>query len=252
MLREELNQFLNELFAEHGIDPQSESAAQIRAIVYENDHSGRLTYWLDYVPGRNERDYCREVVATFIKMGAYVDLVRHNDDDTWADLGQQLRDWAYVEMTRRGFAYGAHTRELADNYAIQAIEDILQATFTFDTSYFAWLRLIVQRKCHQGARRLQTQKRGHNIQQVSLDEIVETIEQGQIPDPARAVEQRHDLQLALKQLTKARQEVIYLRHHKGLSPKETAKAMGRTLSSVYSLHFKALEQLKDILQLPSK
>ncbi|MGB1253396.1 MAG: RNA polymerase sigma factor [Candidatus Promineifilaceae bacterium] len=202
-----------------------------------------MKYWLGFVKGRTEQDYCHEVIQIFLEFGDYVDSVRNHDDDTWAELDPQLRSWAYKTMLQRGFPANSNTKDLADNYAVEAIEDILQTDFTFDTSYMAWLRTIVQRKCNQGARRSQTIKRGRDVIQIRLDDLVETLEQGQNNDPATQVENHLDLMQARTRLTVARNKVLYLHYERGLSFQEIAEQMDRKISAIYSLHFKALEQL---------
>jgi len=52
---------------------------------------------------------------------------------------------------------------------------------------------------------------------------------------------------AISQLSDSREQVIKLTYFKGLSPKEAAEKMEKSIGAIYNLRFYALEDLRKIL-----
>jgi RNA polymerase sigma-70 factor (ECF subfamily) len=66
--------------------------------------------------------------------------------------------------------------------------------------------------------------------------------------PALMVAQRHDLEIAMRQLTGDQQHVIALRYFAGLTTAEIAQTLERSERAVYSLEVRALAAMRHLLE----
>ena len=67
-------------------------------------------------------------------------------------------------------------------------------------------------------------------------------------DPVKDIEQRDQLQRVLQNLPEEQHQVVLLRYFTGLSLAETSAAVGRRQSTVKSQIYRALEQLKNLIE----
>jgi RNA polymerase sigma-70 factor (ECF subfamily) len=141
---------------------------------------------------------------------------------------------------------GEHLRNEADP------DDVLQEVFSRafqslagfewkgEESFYRWLRGIAENRILRAADR----KRRARVLQLRSD-VAASSTAAVSPSRALRREERFDrLQKALESLSPAHREVVLLARIEGLEVKEIARRLGKSVSAVQSLLFRALKELK--------
>jgi RNA polymerase sigma-70 factor (ECF subfamily) len=170
----------------------------------------------------------------------------------------------YDELARRVAA-----RLPARIQAIQAVEDILQITFSqafrdigdfeprTNASFGNWLARIAENRLLDAIKQHDAPKRGGDLRRVadaarddsrilSLWEWIAANDTSPSSVVARE-EALHALHVALAALPEDQREAIRLKHLEGKSLEDTAAAMGRTPDAVRGLIHRGKEQLQDAM-----
>lgn len=238
----EIEEALKSLFIEQG----SETVDKIRAIIYSNLKKGRLQV---YVNGeiKGTKDYVWLVAEKYKEMNSFMnDLQVAKITTLWEPLFKKLESWAYNYFVRKSFYADEQTKEIALECASEAVINILRAQFPYDTEFEPWARVIVTHSCQKYIER--ATKSGIPQQNIiPIDDQKNDIEDMTIQPLEQQQILRGDLIAALGKLPKARRQIIEFIYFDGLSPNEIADRIGKSVGAVYSLHFNALLDLRNIL-----
>ena len=150
-------------------------------------------------------------------------------------------------MLNKNFRLGQQTFEQAINYATEASISLITAYFPFDVNFDSWAHMLLINVCRRQIR--DTMRKKSHVPAVNLVPIDDLIETFIVPsdNPIHHQELREELLDAIDNLpNELWQQVILLRHFAEMSPKEVAEEMNRSLSAVYSLHFRAIKELRKI------
>jgi RNA polymerase sigma factor (sigma-70 family) len=96
-------------------------------------------------------------------------------------------------------------------------------------------------------RRKQKKSTAQEESLIALDDLMEAIKDPKFQDEEQQKDLKSTLDEAIAQLEGQRADVIRMLYFEGLSPKEVAQKLGKTVGAIYSLHFNALRDLKKIL-----
>lgn len=187
-----------------------------------------------------ERDILVNQIATFVIQPVTDDtalLNRVKALDPRA-LGQ-IHDQHYPEIYRFAL-YRTDDPETAEDIAAEVfvrLLDALHAGRAPQTTLRGWLFGVAAHLVADHFRRVPT---------APLDE--EFIASHSPSDEAEELVQRQQVQRALRTLTAEQQNVLSLRFGDGFSVEKTAEAMGKSVTAVKALQFRAVEALRRALQ----
>lgn len=158
------------------------------------------------------------------------------DQDAWAEIFDAFypRVFAFVRYRLRGAAE-------AEDIAAHAFEVAFSRADHFDyrgVPIGAWLMGIARNLVRDYVKKMG--RRGYE------EELVETIAPAE-PDEAAAVDLRHDLRSAMRDLTEDQQTVLTLRFLLDRSVAETAVVMSRSEDAVKNLQRRALAAMQRAL-----
>ena len=240
-LRVDIEQALNEVVQQKGI----RFSAKIRPIVLENLKNGRGNFFLQNIPNTTPRDYVLHVVETYEHLCPFIQGIQiERSSKVWEPLYEKLQKFSYNFLVKRGLYPGESTFHLAVDCAADAAIAIIQAQFPYDTDFDPWAYNFVKFSC---LKRIEKEaRRADRLKKVLYqDEARE-----QDVDPKHASGEwglQVDVLNALPDLTENRQRVLQLRYECGLSSKEIAIRMEKSVSAVDKLHFDAIRQLRHLL-----
>jgi RNA polymerase sigma-70 factor (ECF subfamily) len=158
------------------------------------------------------------------------------DRDAFRSVVEKYQDVLY------GTAYlMTGNRTIAEDHVQEAFLAAWKNIGTFRTGYplKPWLVRILVNKV------LSYQRTNANIM-VSLDANLAIDPAGD--DPAEDIAKRDQLRRVMQSLSNEQRQVVLLRYFAGLSLAETAAALGRRQGTVKSQTFRALEQLRDLIE----
>jgi RNA polymerase sigma factor (sigma-70 family) len=218
----------------------------IRPIIQANVARKRHEWFMQRNPG-GIHDYVACVAKGYRELHPYLhQLQQERDKDAWAPLFHRMLQWAYNYFLRKGFSTDSKTGELAHECATAAAMNLIGAHFPFDTDFDAWAHRIVLNACRKHMQQSFKKSAVRDEQLVDLDENLvgtdDLLRENHIGDL------REKLEKALEKLDSARRTVVQLLYFEGLSVSEVAKRMGKTVGSIYNLHFRALANLRKILK----
>ena len=221
----------------------SQTAANIRLIMHANLDRGRVE---NYIGNDIHRvgEYVQRVVDQYARLNPYMMAVQSDrSDDVWLPLFKRLQCWAYNFLLRKNFVPGLSTSIIADECATTSAINILGAYFPYDIDFEPWAHVIVINTCLRFFRD-ETKKSVIPSQNIfELDEKLASPEDISLGNQ----DERGDLLKAMSGLSDARRQVIKLHYLDELSLPEVAKAMGKSIGAIHSLHFNALQDLRKIL-----
>ena len=221
--------------------------ARIRPIVFKNFTDGRLDFFLANTPNAIPHHYVWLVVNKYEQLKPYIQRVQLERNSTeWGALYTRLQKWSYSFLKKNGLYPCEGTSRMAVDCATDAAITLLQAHFPYDTDFDPWAYNFVKYTCLKSIQKAaqQTKYIQENIFQEGLLEPQS--------DP-KANRKKWALYLdvinALMSLTENRRQVLVLRYECGLSSKEIAFRMGKSVSAVDKLHFDAIKQLRQLLHI---
>ena len=239
--RVEIEQALHEIELHKG----KEFSAKIRPIILANLENGRCVFFLENIPNTAPRNYVLHVVETYQRLSPYLLRVQiERSSEVWEPLYEKLQKLAYSFLLQRGLYPGSSTFHLAVDCAADAAIAIIQAQFPYDTDFEPWAYNFIKYCC---LKRIEKEAR-------RADRLKKVLYQ----DEAREqdIDLKHaggewglqvDVLNALSELTENRRQVLQLRYECGLSSKEIAIRIGKSVSAVDKLHFDAIRQLRHLL-----
>lgn len=215
----------------------------VERVLEENCRRGRAD---KFTNGQAEHalPYVQRVISHYLAEHEYVRALQiERADEPWAKLYQRMARCNYRHLT--ALNYPAHERwEFAQACAADAVPVIQTAHFPFDVPFDAWATVIVLNVLRQKLRSANKSAALNREQVLELDELVT-----EVPAPAgQSPDLRMDLLKAMQRLNPARQEVIQRMYVDGLSASELAAKTGRSLSSIYNLHYYAIQDLRKMMQ----
>ncbi len=241
-LKREIENALEALSEEMG----GELAARIRPILLANVDRKRLEAFVQN-DARRVRQYVRQVAEKYQVLSHQVHQLQiDKSNELWEQLLKQMQTWAYRFLVRKGYNASKRTWEYAKECASEAARSLLRAHFPYDTDFEPWARVIVRHACQKFKR--SDQKELPTIDD-SLDDLEEILRSPQNPtlDGERWKDRQSEISDALFNLLPERRQVVELKYFQGMSAKEIAEKMGESVRAVYSLQFRALHDLRKIL-----
>ncbi len=242
-LRVEIEQALEKLAELRG----DERIRRIRQVVLNNLERERLQTFMDGSCDGIEA-YVQHVDRLFAKLHKYLHQLQiERSYDVWEPLFERMQNWAYNFLLRKNFTKHPQTQELAAACATDAALILLNAYFPYDTEFDPWAHILVQNSCRKFISKNFRKSVVSEKQFVELDENLVSSEQ--LPLETRALQKEADGELlrALAQLSKARRRVIELAYFDELEAAEIAQILGKSVNAIYSLQFRALQDLRKIL-----
>ncbi|MEW5988471.1 MAG: sigma-70 family RNA polymerase sigma factor [Chloroflexota bacterium] len=223
-----------------------ETAVSLRPIIRKNLSRGRVSHFLDNHSGCQPYDYVLLVARHYEQLAPFFHQVQvEKATSVWQPLYLRLFSLAYTYLLNKGFSPGSESYAFAEDCAVAASERLLKAYYPYDTSLEAWLCLLVQNVCRNLMKESRDAAGGPNHQLVDIYDYLGSIRDGAAEDRFHCANLRLDLQAAIGRLVPpACQEVVRLRHFEGLTFRQIAIRMGSSTTTVYKLHFAALEQLR--------
>lgn len=169
-----------------------------------------------------------------------IDRARDMDGEAWDALYNEHHSAIYryahvrVRVGDDGIA-----EDLASEVFLQAVRSIGKYRYRGIT-FRAWLYRIAHNVTADHRRRMVSRSR------VESPTNVDDLDPSQ-PDFAPTVDQRGELEAAIRQLTEEQQQVVILRFVESLSVAETAAATNRSEGAVKALQHRAMARLRKIL-----
>ncbi len=158
--------------------------------------------------------------------------------DAWAHIYDsyypKIFQYCYIRIGNR-----VASEDLASEVFLQALRGIGRYQYR-GIPFQAWFYRI--------ARNLTADYLSHNARQATVSLLEEADSPAlQAPDEGDQVALRHDVHIAILQLTDDQQQVITLRFFQGLSHEEVAAVMGRRAGAVRVLQHRALSALRQLM-----
>lgn len=226
----------------------AETIAALHPILLANHAKGRVHRFTEGNPARIG-NYIRKVAGIYRKYHDYLVKVQIELDETvWEELFLKIQNYAQSYFIRKRFDPAQVKNEFAFGQDSEAVMVIFKAQFPYDTEFDAWVKVIVQYCCLKYMRSIY----GNNDSIPNIDDLENTIakmvrekneEEKQVDK-----EDYSDLYDAIPKLKGQRRTIIVLRYIKNLSLEEVAERLGKTMPATYSLHFRALSDLRKILE----
>jgi len=172
------------------------------------------------------------------------------DHDAWTLVYERF--YSYIYQLVKGRNSGMPDED-AEDICHEVFEDLVKGLSTFQRKSLlkTFIHTLTINRVRQHFRRVQTIKRGGEVEKCSLDEIEYDLpdESAQQPE-TRAFEQaEHDhLRAAMARLAPDLRQVIELRYHQNLKYREIADELGIPEGSVGAQLQKALLALRELMQ----
>jgi DNA-directed RNA polymerase specialized sigma24 family protein len=217
---------------------------KIRPIIYQNSKSGRIQFFLNQNLETTLQDYVIRVTNNFLKTHIYINGIQvHRSAQLWEPLFINMQKWGYNVLRKYGLIPGETTQQLATDCATDAAITLMEKQFPYDTEFDPWAFNFVKFACLKAIER--ETKKSNQITEVLYQDGVFAISRynGSISSLGIAI----DVINAYLQLTAYRRKVIYYRYECGLCSKEIAIKMKKNVSAVDKLHFDAIRQLREKL-----
>lgn len=165
----------------------------------------------------------------------------------WKELLEKMQLWAFNYLVRKGYSAEPSTQDIAKECANEAAIQVINAYFPFDTNFYAWVHVIVNNSCRKYFRNRAKKTVVKDSQLVDLDAINHLLKDPKYLEKEHQEYLRDILNEAISQLSDSRKQVIELTYFGGLSPKDVAEKLGKSIGAIYNLRFYALEDLRKIL-----
>lgn len=173
---------------------------------------------------------------TIITEDEIIKRCQDGDREAFRNIVEKYQDVLY------GTAYlMTGSRPAAEDHVQEALLAAWKGIGSFRTGYplKPWLVRILVNKV------LSYQRANANTM-ISLDTDLAADPAGD--DPAEDIARRDQLKRVMQCLSNEQRQVVLLRYFAGLSLAETAAALGRRQGTIKSQTFRALEQLKDLIE----
>jgi RNA polymerase sigma factor (sigma-70 family) len=225
----------------------AETVAALRPILLTNYAKGRVHKFTEGNPAKIG-NYIHKVAGIYLKYHDYLVKVQVDQDESvWEELFLKIQKYAQSYFIRKSFNPTQVKNELAFGQDSEAVLVIFKAQFPYDTDFDAWVKVIVQYCCLKYMRSLYA----NNDSIPNIEDLENTISKmvREKNEEEKQVDKEEYSALceAISKLKGQRKKIIVLRYIKNLSLEEIAEKLGKSMQAVYSLHFRALNDLRKIL-----
>ena len=194
---------------------------------------------------RAVRDYVQRVIDGYQKYEYFIHrLLNEQAVEEWAPLAEKIERWAFWFLVHSGYQADLYTQEIAKECTNEAAIQILHAYFPYDTDFNPWARIIVNNTCRKYFRDKAKKSEVQEHQLVDIETVEHLLEAPAYDDRRHQYE---DILEAVNSLSDLRRAVIMMTYFDEMSASEIAEKLGKNVSSIYSLRFYAIEELKKIL-----
>jgi RNA polymerase sigma factor (sigma-70 family) len=218
-------------------------------ILKENFRRDRIHHFTEGDPARIPQ-YILRVDETYENLNSYLHKVQiEKDERIWEDIFTQLSDWAMWFFNRKQFRSGRNNEDYALEQTSEAALVIMNAWFPYDIDFEPWSRVILNNCCLKFMRSFYRDA-GYIPQSIDdLDETLSKLHTSKNREEIKTInEQLPQILEAINTLSPERKKVILYRYIENLSLDEIAKKMNKSLPAIYTLHFRALDDMRKILK----
>ncbi len=239
----ELEKAIKHLAKEQG----SELASRIKPILYANLGRGRIEGFIESNISL-VRDYVYRVAEQYQLQCSYLEKIQiERSTEVWESLFNQMQQWAYNFLLKKGYDTHLATAENAAECATDAAIIMLKAHFPYDTDFKPWAHVIVQNACHKFIRARLKKSIIPDEELVSIEDLLENLKDHFGQDQNQQKELSATLRSAIARLSETRQKVIMQIYFQDMSITEISQTMGKSHGAIHSLHFNGLHDLQKIL-----
>lgn len=225
----------------------ADTVATLRPILMANYEKGRVHKFTEGNPNK-VKSYVLRVADIYQKNHAYLEKVQSDlDAEVWDELFDLISKWSHSYFMRKGFSAHLLNNENDFELGSDIAMAIFKARFPYDTDFNAWLRVIVQNIC---LKFMHTYLGNKNTYQdiEELDETISTIVGEKNEEEKQIVKDNSThLMNAVLKLKEPKKTIIKMRYFDDCSLEEIAARLNKSLPAIYSLHFRALNDLRKIL-----
>lgn len=223
-------------------------AQALRPILATNLKTGRVGYFLDEDKEREPAEYVERVVGIYQRLNDYIRQVQvEKCEEVWQPLYAKLQRWIYNFLVGHNFAAGAHTQNLAVEYAAEAATAVLTSYFPYDVAFDAWAYILSRNVvCKQ----LKQSQRTSIVtdEAMPFEEELLYFRRVRSKSEHRVWELRRDLLDAVSRLSSETRRQIILRHYfDNFSLAEIALELNQPINRIYQEHFRSRNELRKIL-----
>ncbi|MEO7993195.1 MAG: RNA polymerase sigma factor [bacterium] len=202
--------------------------------------------------GRSASGLARATVGTRfggMSEGELIDRCNAGDQAAWGLVYERFYSYVYQLVKGRN---GSMRDEDAEDICHEVFEDLFKGLTSFQRKSLlkTFIHTLTINRVRQHFRRVQTQKRGGEVEKCSLDEIEIDLpdENGDQPEALAFSQDEHSrLRIAIDSLPEELRQVVELRYTQDLKYREIADALGIPEGSVGAQIQKALLALRDCL-----
>jgi len=223
-------------------------ARQLRPILLANLDRGRLQTFIEN-QSVSVSDYVELVAQEYSKLnGLLHSLQVERSEALWESLFERMQNWAYNFFLRKGFTASERTQEIATECATDAAILLLTAYFPYDTDFEPWAHILVQNACRKFIGKALKKSAIPDVNLIDLED--DPVNQQDLRLEIQALHYQNETEIAeaLTQLPEARRRVLEYLFFDEMEAEEAARKMGKSVGAIYSLQFRALEDLRKILR----
>lgn len=224
-----------------------ETVAALQPILLANYAKGRVDKFTEGNPAKLEK-YILRVADIYQRNHAQLVKVQLDLDETeWEELFAKIIKWSRSYFFRKSFS----PHQLDHDFEYTLVSDIalaiLKSKFPYDAEFLAWVRVIVQNVCLKNMRSLfETTKNQDDIDE--LDKAISHIVGGKNEEDKHIDQEATTvLSQAISKIKEPKKSIIIMRYIDDFSLEEIAVKLNKSISAIYSLHFRALNDLRKIL-----
>lgn len=243
-LQNEIESALADLASRYG----GELALILDPVLTANIRNGRFdTFCAEHLG--NLSQYVQRMADCYEHLHHYIEKLQVEKDNlVWVPLYSKISHWIFTIFLHKEFAKEYIFNEIVPELAQEAVIQLLNAQFTYDTDFDPWAYMIVRATCFKYMRTSMKKTAVPADVLVALDETIENrIEDPRLRPDDRYKENRAALLAAINRLSPERREVIIQKYFYELPSDKIAENTHKTVAAIYSMHFNAIENLRKIL-----
>ncbi|HYE77098.1 MAG TPA: RNA polymerase sigma factor [bacterium] len=208
----------------------------------------------EVTPSRNGTGLARRTPGTRfggpLNEAEIIDRCTAGDQEAWALVYERFYSYIYQLVKGRNSQLAD---EDAEDICHEVFEDLLKGLNSFQRKSLlkTFIHTLTINRVRQHYRKVQTQKRGGEVEKCSLDEIAYELPDEQTAAPetlAFQMDEHRRLQAAIAALPPELGRVVDMRYTQNLKYREIADALGIPEGSVGAQIQKALLALRDLMQ----
>lgn len=237
-----LHQALNQLVVMRG----ENFATEVASIVWKNEESGRVEWYLKNNKNSQPGDYVQRVTHYYTELYSYVySLQVVKEEIVWTILYPKLFGWAKSILSKYRQGYD-NLYEITQDVTQKTFITIVEATFPYDTDFDPWAYLVVRNialgHSHLGTSCKESAENSLEVIDFKLHQLGSSVEEQIIKE--NEIKALHEAIACLPYKQRQFIELFYLELR---SYQEIAEITGSKSNTLYKLHFDALKTLGKIL-----